>query len=182
MREVFGYDIDGVLYDWHSVLYDHVVKEYGEKRSAEKFWKDAKNNNPPYTKMFWRNATENRAFLTKLMVDKEIVESVNRMAEVFDIYYITHRPKEVEFTTARWLKTNGFPFPENLIITSGDKAVPIKSVGCSYFIDDREHIVKSLKNVCNVIGVRKLWHEDKLEEQGFVFVDSAKELPTLLGI
>lgn len=185
MRATFGFDIDGVLYDWHRAAYDYVVFRMGEKRSFEDFWKFTitNKNEPPYDRPFWNNIVRDLTLLTRYGTPKSVPDTVNKLAEDFDIVYITHRPREARWTTYWWLKSNGFPVlpqGENLHVSSEQKDRTIRYFNCEYYVEDRENIIKTLTNITKPIGVRKPWHFDSLEEQGVPHIDSVEELPELI--
>lgn len=184
-RRVFGFDIDGVLYDWHRAAYEHVVRNMNEKRSYVDFWKYTVMypNKHPYDKGFWYNLVRDLTLLNRFSTPTSIPETVNEIAKEFDVVYITHRPRSARWPTYWWLRSNDFPLlngEHSLHVSYEPKQETVRSFKCDYYIDDKEVIVESLIGVTRPIGVRKAWHFRNLEASGIPHVNSVEELPELI--
>lgn len=179
MKEVFGFDLDGVLYDFHSVAYDYVVKHRGETRPYYTFWKDTIEGRSNYSKKFWRNLVQIETIYSRLPPKKGVVSTLQELYKSFEIKYISHRPKEVEIATYNWLKRYNFPNIEELYLTSRPKEIAVRIHGCAYYIEDRPKILQSsLKDVTNLIAKRTLWNWE--ECKSLPYVDEVSDLLILM--
>ncbi len=178
--DVLGFDLDGVLYDWHSPVYEYVVQYMGETRDYDQFWIDAATNKKAENKMLWRNLTKDLTLYNKVQVSKHIVKMVNDLSEKYEIVYITHRDRQwTGFTTWWWLKSNGFPNYDNLEMSGRPKAKSIEMYNCKYFVDDRDYVLESIKDVTQAIGVRHPQNRH-IRDIGIPFLDDILDLPALL--
>ena len=179
MKERFGFDLDGVLYYWHIPVYDYVTYYYGETRSFIQFWQDTIDGKDGYNKIFWRNMTRLKHLYGKIPAKQEDVNAVWELSKDFEIYYITHRPREVEIDTYLYLKRYNFPQIENLRLISVPKHIGIRFYECKYYIEDRPKVLATkLRDVTTLIVKKTPWNEEFCKE--LPFVDEIKELPQLI--
>lgn len=145
-RYNFGFDMDGVLYDWLEAL-KPTIKTLGHY---------FENKEDLFNYVFSRNKTFQDNIISlpfaysTLYPRKSIVEVVIELSKKYEIFYITYRPKSAYLGTLRWLKENKFPNPENLIFSS-NKALDVRAYKIDFFVEDREENIEKLIGITNVI-------------------------------
>ena len=171
-----GFDLDGVLYDWHAVVYQWVVENQSDfDVSYNEFWTD------------WIDQEEHAGlanflvntpiFVTKLIMSEPMREMLWTLAEDFEIFYITARPKDVHFGTEWWIKTSRIPNPENLFFAK-NKLPLIINHEIDYFVEDMTKHALALQNYTKIILVEKPWNVIIQEE--FPTIQTVNQLPELL--
>jgi uncharacterized HAD superfamily protein len=176
-----GFDVDGVLYPWHEIIYNYMKYEHKMKKSYSEFWKEVTTskitdwNNG--MEKFW---LENNLFLVQRDIRPDILDTLNYLTEVFDIYYVTSRIKTNWSATKYWFKRNKLPQIDNLYMVEGEKLPTILSNEIDFFVEDRIKHVLELKNHTEVILVRQPWNEEIWDE--IPTIDSVTQVPELLGV
>lgn len=170
--KTIGLDLDGVVYDYHTVTYNHLVKERNLTLKPAEFWG---NGESIYSEKVWYNLLRIPILYEKAPINDDDLDVLNYLSRSFNLVYITNRPREVEFVTRWWMKENKIPQTSNLYFVTGSKVPLILKNQCEYFIDDRLSIVKELENYTNPILVRKDWHS-KEELVDILYIRSLKEL------
>ncbi len=176
MTSKIGFDLDGVLYDWHRVAYDWIVDVNENFDIAyDEFWIE------------WLDRDENHRladflvrapnFVTKIIMSEPMREMLWGLAETNEIFYITARPQEAHFGTKWWIKTSKIPNPENLIFAK-NKLPHIISNEIPIFVEDMTKHALALQNHTEVILIAKPWNTIIQEE--FPTIYSVLELPELL--
>ena len=149
-----GFDLDGVLYDWHNATYEYAVDFLGVKDTMEVFYRGSTEH--IYPEMFWSNIIRIPFLYTKYGIKKELSKMLDKLAKNNELFYITHRPSEARLATNRWLEVNNIPYKENIIFTS-NKSLEIRRNNIKLFIDDDPRVIKALNNICNTIYVFHPW-------------------------
>jgi len=172
-----GFDIDGVLYPFHEVAYNYCHRDLGMKLTYDEFWYNIINDK--FSKVFVDNLVNDPKHYNKFLIDPKILDLLNALSMEHTIYYVTARPKELNFTTRTWFERNKLPQLENLFITNnGDKVKYIVDHKIEVFVEDRDRNALELKDYTKVILVKKLWNESIRDQ--FLCVDSVLELPSVL--
>jgi uncharacterized HAD superfamily protein len=106
------------------------------------------------------------------------MDTVNYLANKYNICYITARPREAKMVTIQWLRRYKFPNNENLYF-SEDKTIDLRTNNCTYFIEDhwKQEVIDRLNKVTNVILVDRLYNK---HITGVPRIKELKELKTLL--
>lgn len=178
--DVLGFDIDGVLYDWHMPVYRYMVNNMQETRDYDQFWIEVATNKKAENKMLWRNIVLDLTLYNKTAVSKEIIKMVNDLSKKYEIVYITHRDEQwTRFTTWMWLKSCGFPNYDNLEMSGRPKEKSIEMYKCKYFVDDRDYVLESIKDVTKAIGIKHPQNRH-IRDIGIPFLDNILDLPKLL--
>jgi len=154
---ILALDIDGPLYPYHEALYTFCQYELNYGGEFEEFWLDYIHN----------SCTERQEYLIGLPIpyethlpSKKTLEFLNYAKEnADDIYYITHRPIELERITKRYFRRYDFPYPENIIFT-GDKVTACRYVGATHFLDDFGHQVEKVSAVTDAYLFAKPWNRE----------------------
>jgi hypothetical protein len=173
-----GFDLDGVLYRWHEALYRELTLFHGLKEDYHTFWKY--DYRTMYDDKCWYNFTRLEHLVSCQFPNKEHVKFLNELAKNHTIFYLTHRPEEVRFSTKLWLEKSKFPHVENLIFPQlgGDKSFEIRQLELDIYCDDRDAIVKSASKLCDAYLVEQPWNEEKRD--GLKCIPNIMSLQTLL--
>ena len=176
VRKRIGFDVDGVLYDWHDVVHDYCVQELGIKEDFLTFWR--KIVAEEYSKTFLYNLINDPLLVIKRNIDPPILKLLNDLSKKYEIFYITSRPNAVRNATQYWFRTNRLPQIENLTICQGDKIPYIKDFKIELFVEDMKKHALALKDITTVVLVRKPWNEEVQDQ--FICINSVLELPPIL--
>lgn len=159
---ILGIDIDGPLYDYHSALYTYCQYELNYGGTFEEFWLD----------YIYNASNERQDYLIGLPIPYEtsipssrVMEFLNYAKDNADIYYITHRPLDLERITRQYFKRYDFPYPDNLFMT-GDKVTCCRYLGVTHFLDDFASQVEKVSAVADAYLFAKPWnreYQDKLK-------------------
>lgn len=155
-KVVLGFDLDGVLYPWHDAVYTYHQYMCGYCKSFTEFWDELAT----WTKEK-QDYIVSLPFLYETQVPSEkVISFLNYCKENADeIYYITHRPTDLERITLRYFRRYDFPYPNNLFMT-GDKASTCRYVGVTHFIDDHVRHVKAVNGIANAYLIAKHWNRE----------------------
>jgi uncharacterized HAD superfamily protein len=172
-----GFDVDGVIYDWHMSVYDYGVRYLDVKDTFEDYWNDLISGK--YNSIYINNLIKNPILVTNRDINPKILDMLNALSREHTIYYVTARPDELNFATKQWFKRNKLPQQENLYITNnGDKVKYIVDHKIDVFVEDREKNAIELKDYTKVILVKQLWNESIRDQ--FLCVNTVLELPEVL--
>lgn len=154
-----GFDIDGVLYPWHEEVWKWYVNRNGSRISFIDFWKYpdgwvAKNEGSAIVKALVK---EDLPYVSAKpsKADVSIVTEIARLVD--EVWYITSRPKNLHYDTAKWLKDNEFPFADNLIMAdeNGGKVKVVKDKKCDIYVEDRPKYLELLPEVTTVVKMTR---------------------------
>lgn len=153
-----GFDLDGVLYPWHSSVYRYFVEFKNYKDSYSEFWTN-----------YWHipSVQEDVVYLTTVPLfceDANPIEGGLQLLNYLDslghtLHYITNRPEEVVYATQHYLQKQKFPQYENLYIGK-DKPIYARSVNLNLFVDDREKNIIDMTPVCLSLLMAQPWNKD----------------------
>jgi len=149
-----GFDLDGVLYDWHDVVYRYCVNNCNYTGSFSQFWKDY-NSFSDNKKL---NFETTPIFFSKKIPSPSMIRFLTDVAKDNTIFYITARKKEVHSATINYLERYKFPCTENLIFAE-DKAIYIKLLDIDIFVDDFPTTLDSIGNSADTYLFARPWNE-----------------------
>lgn len=173
--ENFGFDLDGVLYDWFTALIP-LFKSFGfDVSSPQEVYKILKKRD----ELFIKNIAAIPMPYTTMQPSKKTVEIANKISERFNIFYITYRPQSSYIAVINWLKKYRFPDYENLIM-SVDKTVDIRINKIKYFVEDNPSIVEKIKGITNVIYKRNFYGTEI--KNIFAEIKNLEELEEVLNV
>lgn len=153
----WGFDIDGVLYNYHEIAYRYAKNFLNIKDTYQKFWTEIDQN---YSSLWIYNLLRHLPLYDKVNINFYDLTLLEYLSDIGDnIYYITSRPKSSVFVTNNWMMWNKLPQTYNLIF-SKNKKVPVSLYEIDYFIDDDIKYIKDLENYTNVIVKKKIWNKD----------------------
>ena len=158
-----GFDLDGVLYRWHEALYRELALFHNLKEDYYTFWRG--RYHVIYDDNCWHNFVRWEHLVSCQFPNPKHVEFLNDLSKNNNIFYITHRPEEVRFSTKLWLEKSKFPQIENLIFPelASDKSFEIRQLELDIYCDDREGIIKSASKLCDAYLVEQPWNENGRE-------------------
>jgi uncharacterized HAD superfamily protein len=171
--KVVGLDLDGVLYDWHSIAYDFACHYMGAKADYDTFWL---RELPSWSVTAQENLTGNIDLYNKKPADKDVVEAVQELDIDYDVIYITKRPPQALGITYRWLDKSNLPNANYLYLTY-NKPTVLRAQAVDYYVDD--YPKRELFKLTNLILVEKVWNKD-IRDLAFSVVKSIAEVPQRL--
>lgn len=154
--KALGLDLDGVIYPWHEAVLTYYEMYEGYTGSYTEFWGEFYKQITPSK---WEYLTGIDYFYSCKIPGADTMEFLRKVAEHFEIYYITSRPAEVALTTEQYLRRFDFPFCSNLIITE-DKSRFARLYGLRYFIDDQPKNLEPLSKVTEVAMMSQPYNRD----------------------
>lgn len=149
-----GFDIDGVLYPWHKVIYDYFKLE-NYKGTEYELWKYLRSA----SKIYQDNIVKIRHLYAKVSPKNSILSTLNLLANNYKIFYITARPEEIYNTTVKYLNDYNFPYSHNLFFTE-DKLSIILDYEIRFFLDDSPTNIKTLLGYTNAYLMRQEHNKD----------------------
>ena len=186
----FGFDIDGVLYPWHALVWKWYVDNIGTiKISMVDFWKNPGGLVAISEGSYWvTEMVKNPIPYTSQPVHAGVLRAVKYIANHYadNIYYITGRPVHVRDATQDWLKENRFPFAENLIF--GDeyeldgvkgKEAAVIGTDCSYYVEDRPKYLETIPLLATTFIMNTPYNQYR-EFDGCYRIDDLDEIPVFL--
>jgi len=184
----FGFDIDGVLYPWHALVWKWYVKNIGIKVSMVDFWKPdglvAKSEGSPWVIEMVANAEH----YTSQPVHAGVLRAVKYIANHYadNIYYITSRPIHVWNRTKDWLIANRLPFAENLIFAEEyefegivGKVAAVIGTDCSYYVEDSPKYLEMIPYFATTFIMNSPENQYR-EFDGCYRIDDLDEIPVFL--
>jgi len=171
-----GFDVDGVLYPWHERVYDYMTRNYGFRGTLGQLFVDL-NNPRRYDPGFIKQIVEKKEFYRGEPY-KLVVSFLEELAKDYELHYITARPLQTSVATKAWFKEHKFPYLENVVVVEDSKSKEILERRIAYYIEDRVKHALELKDLTNIILVRKPWNE-KIQDQ-FPCMNSILELGNYL--
>lgn len=170
-----GYDLDGVLYDYHRALYTELVIYDKLEQSFYEFWHHGYKTYK--SEAWWENTIQLQHIYGTQPPKQGVVELLKDQAKRHTIYYVTNRPLAVELATRNWLRRYDFPYQENLIFCT-DKRPVVLEKNISIFMEDRLHNAEQLNDICELYLVRTHANEDHLNN--YKWINSVMDLKGVL--
>ena len=160
-----GLDLDGVLYNWHSSLYDYYRLYMNFQGTFNDFWTSGVTS---FSTETWTYLLGIDTLYSNRFPTADCINFLEAIKNRFEIYYITSRPKSIKLTTEQYLRRFKFPFNENLIFND-NKVNVARLLGLSYAVDDRASQIESLSKVTTAIIVAKPWNKHIWNDYPTVF-------------
>lgn len=177
MVKTIGFDIDGVIYDFHTSAYEYLKMYCNLSEDFTTFWRNEQTGNGQYSDFFWNNFLKIPVLYESHPIAEKDLITLNNLAKKFSFIYVTHRPEEVKFVTEYWFKENKIPYSDSIYF-SADKSLPIIEHQCLYYTDDMSKNIKHLEGFTNAILMKKAWHTK--EDLELTYISSLQELEELL--
>jgi uncharacterized HAD superfamily protein len=170
-----GFDLDGVLYPWHEKVWKELTNMEKITSSFEVYWSEE-----------WKDMRENQNTLFMNMVNNPLmyssqapyfgVRSFLKSLEIegHDIWYITQRPRHLDFTTRAWVKHWRLAYPENVIRVETSKRRAVIEKEIDLFVDDSIRHAEDLKDYTRVVLRKRPWNTEI--QENFDTVDSVLQV------
>lgn len=165
-----GFDIDGVIYDFHKAIYPALVHTGLTQKDFNHFWTDEVNGDYDIPREIWEKLLHDASFYGNPPIDF-VVPYLQRLGERHELYYITKRKKSLQQFTREWFGAYGIPFTKILCVEA-DKAPYVQEL--DWFVEDNPGNALKLSAYTEIVMVRKPWNEI-LKDQ-FVFVDNISQI------
>ncbi len=181
-RKMIGFDLDGVLYNWHMAVYEFLNNTGVETGTYNEFWTEGHHmfDGTPYKgyrSIKWHNLCTNTILFDRPEHFTKSVPFLQELAKNCDLIYITARVPEVERVTKRTLKKYEFPNPTEVIFAS-DKTVPVILNNVEIFVEDQVGNALELKTLCKVLIMNQVWNTEIHSE--FDVINALQEIENYL--
>lgn len=172
---MIAFDIDGVLYDYHSKAYAYAVQNFGLTMEFDDFWKVTTYDEPPLTDGqivdLWTDP------ILYNQIGCKYAEVVHKVADAEGgVIYMTRRPESLAGLTSGWIISSGLPTGGLLCAPDLAKGAWCLAFDVSFMVEDRPDLFTHNNGRTSVIGVRKPWNEE-LGGRVDYWLDSLWELP-----
>lgn len=171
-----GFDIDGVLYPWHEKVHRDMVSKGHITNTFDKFWDkcwlEMKDTNET---LFMNYVNDPLMYSTSppYFGTEELLYKLKRQGHL--IWYITQRPKHLDFVTKSWVRRWRLPYEENLIRVDTSKKLPVIENNIDLFIEDAIRHAEELDGFTKVILVKRPYNKDIQDD--FTTINNLTELP-----
>lgn len=168
-RRKIGFDIDGVLYDWHNIVVNELIGEDKLEKGttiADFFnvpdgiihrWHKVDQDRLTHNPMYYI-----RPFLMEgakeTLLELSMIHRLERVS--LEIFYVTSRPIEIADATKAWVRGMGLPFRDNVYVVDGGKKATVELLGLDYFVEDRPKHIEELKDITTVFVYDRPWNKD----------------------
>jgi uncharacterized HAD superfamily protein len=160
----FGLDLDGVLYNWDSVVRFLMKDFFGYDLKPAEFWDGIEAQvKPEHWKWLWKEGLEKHGLFRHGNVYKGGIEFVKKLAKLVDVVIITSRPERAAQDTIEWLGFHRIPTTEIHILGGGLSKGKTKSdVKCDFYLDDSpKNVVDLFENTdALVMLMDRPWNKD----------------------
>ena len=170
--DTLGFDLDGVLYDWHSNSYNYLVHYHKLDMPFREFWE---GGHTQFSEELWSNIAKIPVLYERSFPFPGIVSVLNRLNSKYNIVYITKRPITVRRVTERWLATHKFPNYDNVYLTK-DKPSLVRYHNCKFYVEDRDTHIEELRNLTNIIVMNRYWNKNYPDLPTIDYIDELEEL------
>lgn len=164
-----GFDIDGVIYDFHKAIYPTLVHTGLTVKDFDHFWTDEVNGDYDISRETWEKLLHDASFYGNPPVDF-VTPYLQRLAEKHELFFVTKRKKSLQQHTKDWFSKYSIPFTE--IACVEDKVPLVK--GFDWFVEDNPGNAIKLSEFTSIIVVRKPWNE--FLEDRFICVDNISQI------
>lgn len=181
-RKMIGFDLDGVLYNWHMAVYEFLNNTGVETGTFDEFWSGGHKvlngeSFEDYSSIKWHSLCNNPILFDRPEHFTNEVGFLQTLTKEHDVMYITARNQDVERVTKRMLKKYDFPNPEEVIFAK-DKTVPVILNGVDLFVEDQIGNCRALKDLTKVLVFEQPWNKEIWS--GFDTISSLEEVKNYL--
>jgi uncharacterized HAD superfamily protein len=148
-----GFDIDGVIYDFHKAVYPALRVMSLTARDYIRFWTCEVNGDHDVNRENWAWLSSEAGLFCNPPIDL-VVPYLQKLNERHQLYYVTSRDPELEAFTHEWFREHAIPYAE--IIFAADKRPHMKDL--VWFVEDNPDNAKILNDHTQVILIRKDWN------------------------
>ena len=169
-----GFDLDGVLYNFVSSIYNYCRLYRGMEISYGEF---AKNPDELTGQDVMNYLVTVPTIYETGLPKQEDMESLHSLKNC-EYFYITARPECVRLATEKFLAKNKFPDYQNLFMTK-DKGVLSRLLQLNYYIDDMAKYVDKVSPTAKSFLLATPWNQK--DREGRNVVSSIKEFISYIG-
>lgn len=139
-------DLDGVLYSFINAFWDELVWYHN---MPESLYSEYMDNPDKYINTHLGKQLVHTPIIYERYksVPKEKV-ALDKLAEIYEICYVTSRPTDVYLATKHWLTREHFP--EGTIYFTSEKGKLAEELQPIFAVEDQEHHIESMRNFTNV--------------------------------
>jgi uncharacterized HAD superfamily protein len=149
-----GFDIDGVVYDWHRALYPTLVHNHHTEKCFDLFWRDQVNGNGEIDPDTWLYLRHDESFYSNPPIPF-VAQYLQWLNQDHELWFVTQRPPSLEEFTKQWFVYHSIPFAHITCVI--DKKNLVKDL--EWFVEDNPHNVVKLSVVTRMIVIKKPWNE-----------------------
>jgi uncharacterized HAD superfamily protein len=150
-----AFDLDGVLYPWQRVIYEHYRPEKYKEISYEDFF----SGTLTFPAVFDYNLIHEGTSYTVATINPKVVSMIERLSTCFDIYYISCRPRDTRITTEIFLNREQLASRENLYLVD-NKVDACRDLSIDIIVEDMKHHIEKLKDYCFVYIMNQPWNRN----------------------
>ena len=140
-----GIDLDGVIYPWHDMAHSWMQAQGDIPQDLscyDLFFDPYKHK----TEDYWKNVARIPFIYERTGINESTLATLRELDVLYDIHYITSRPKEAELVTKRWMKRNNLPRRDYLIFAK-DKVTLARTLNLKYMVEDSPKHIEALNNI-----------------------------------
>lgn len=155
--EKIGFDLDGVLYPWHEIVYEYYKLNNKTKSDYDTFWTVSV---PNFNKLELDFLLNTEILYGSACIRKPVLSLLCTLSKLYEIFYVTARTENLRLVTESWLRRNHLPSKKNLYMGNIAKKDVVEKLGIDYFVEDRLHIAEELSERCKkVFLIDKPWNK-----------------------
>lgn len=154
--KTLGFDLDGVLYPWHEIVYEYAKLWHGNEESFSEFWTDFDKK---HGKIYIENLLQIPHLYTKRVPTPELMKILYSLSRLYHIIYITSRGRGLKWLTQHYLKTYAFPNYEEIFFTK-QKDIEVVRHEVDFFVEDRPHHIEELIGLTEVILMKQPYNKE----------------------
>jgi uncharacterized HAD superfamily protein len=154
-----GFDIDGVVYDFHRAVYPALRHTGLTARSYERFWTCEVNKDHDIHRDIWNSILQDESFFHNPPIDL-VVPYLQKLNIDHELHYVTKRHPALEEFTREWFMEHSIPFSK--LVFAQDKVPHVKDL--DWFVEDNPGNAVLLYPHVPIILIRKPWNVHLREE------------------
>jgi len=156
-----GFDVDGVIYFWHEQ-----VLEFAKTASIvpmdftmDQFWGWPDGFFYGCSEPFKEMVTRNKSLYKVKELRSDVYDVLWKIAEHYDIFYLTARVNGLTRATLGWFKWSKLPnnSSNNIFMVDNGKRDLILAEKPCYYVEDRVEYIEDLKDITQVIHLVRPW-------------------------
>lgn len=190
-----GFDIDGVLADFHERFIERIITVTGKDLFPPRpfdipCWQYLRHYGytPNEENAVWVNITKDPTFwfgLNPYDGASDVIANLRILSYAHDVYFITSRPGFLaKQQTEAWLtgRSGDFLWVPTVLISS-DKGGCAKALKLDAYVDDRWENCQDTKDLCLTFMIDRPWNRDRgLQGAGLVRVSQPASVLDALGL
>ena len=155
-----GWDLDGVLYPWHSIVLEYckINKLIPPETTMKEMWGSPGIFNDQFNHILRANLVNIPTFYGSAVPSPTVMSVLQELDKFTKMVYITRRPiPEAVTVTRQWVKQ--LPQGKNIYISAGSKTALVKWQNCDIYVEDRIDSAKELELITSLLLLTRSWNE-----------------------